>query len=162
MAPLHPFVVHFPIVLLLAAAGLYVASLFTRKLQLDIVGFIFHALGLVACIVAIFTGDYEADTILAHPTIMAHIERHETTVTLATYGFGLLGIWALLRQKTRFMAERVAFVLLFVGLNAWIGFGAMLGGEMVFSHGVGVAPMQEQLRQDADTSHVHIDSPIAP
>ena len=138
MTPLHPAIVHFPIVLLIAAAGLYIAGWSTRKPLIDVIAFVFHALGLVACIAAIFSGDYQADHIVSNPLLDAAIRQHEALVTYATYGFGLLGIWAFLRQKSTLNWEKAIFVILFVGLNVLIGIGAHAGGELVFGHGAGV------------------------
>jgi periplasmic mercuric ion binding protein len=134
MTPLHPLLVHYPIVLLVVAAGFYIAGMALRKPLLDVIGFVFHALGLAACIVVIFTGDYEADRIATDPALKAMIQRHESLVTYATYGFGMLGIWAFLRQKSQVMLEKVGFIVLFVGLNVLIGIGAHVGGEMVYLH----------------------------
>ncbi len=143
MTPLHPAIVHFPIVLMVSAAGLYIAGWWTRKPLVDVIAFVFHALGLLACITAIFTGDYQADHIVSNPLLDAAIRQHEALVTYATYGFGLLGIWAFLRQKSTLNWEKAIFVMLFVGLNVLIGIGAHAGGELVFGHGAGVARLPQ-------------------
>lgn len=129
-------IVHFPIVLLFAAAGLYVAAMVRRHPILDLVAFVFHALGLVACLLAIFTGDFEAEKITT-PAVQAIARQHEALVTYATYGFGLMGIWAFLRQKSEVRAERIAFLVCFIALTVLLAFGGRLGGKLVFEHGVG-------------------------
>lgn len=148
MIPLHPAIVHFPPVLLLSAAVLYLIGLIRKQPNLETIAFFFHAAGLLACIAAIFTGDYEADRIAQNAAIHEMVERHEFTVMLATYGFGMLGIWAFLRQKSQIAVEKIAFVVAFVALTGLLGFGAHLGGDMVFGEGAGVVPMQNQIKLD--------------
>ena len=138
MTPLHPSIVHFPIVLMISAAGLYIAATISRKPLLDVVAFVFHCVGLISCIVAIFTGDFATSQLTPNSYLEAMIQQHEQLVTIATYGFGLLLIWAFLRQKTTFLAERIAFLLLFVGLNVLTGVGARIGGRMVYEKRAGV------------------------
>lgn len=152
--PLHPSIVHFPPVLLLTAGVLYWIGIVGRRPQLEVVGFCLHAAGLVAAVAAIFTGDFEADRLSLAPALAAAVERHETWVTFATYGFGLLGIWAFARQNTRHRAEKVAFAAAFTVLLIGIAFGAHLGGTMVYEKGIGVAPMEESLRPAADSGAV--------
>jgi uncharacterized membrane protein len=145
--PLHPFIVHFPLVLLLAATGFYVAGAFTKKSNWEVAGFVLHVLGLVTCIAAILTGDAQAKVIAQDAAIHGKAELHETMVMIATYGFGGLAIWAFLRQKSTLWLEKVGFLSLFLGLNALLLLGAHVGGEMVYVHGAGVAPMQKITNQ---------------
>jgi uncharacterized membrane protein len=149
MMPLHPSIVHFPPVLLVAAAILYGMGITLRKPTMEIVGFGFHVAGLIFCIVAIFTGDYEAERIAMNPVIREGIHRHENLVMMATYGFGMMGIWAFLRQKSNILWEKFVFVLVFSSLVVLLFVGAHLGGKMVYHHGAGIAPLQEQIRQSA-------------
>ncbi len=158
MIPLHPAIVHFPPVLLISAAVLYVIGLIRKNAQLETIGFFFHAAGLLACIAAIFTGDYEADRIAQNTAIHEIVERHEFFVMLATYGFGMLGIWAFLRQKSEIAIEKIGFVVLFVALTGFLGFGAHLGGDMVFGEGAGVVPMQEQIKMNPYIDNLNDES----
>jgi uncharacterized membrane protein len=139
MMPLHPSIVHFPPVLLLAAAVLYALGLWRKQTIFQVTGFGFHVAGLVFCIVAIFTGDFESSKITAGPELKELMERHENLLMVATYGFGMLGIWAFLRQKSNFTLERIGFVTVFVALLGLMLFGAHQGGKMVYLHGAGTA-----------------------
>ncbi len=163
MTPLHPSIVHFPIVLLIAAGGLYVVGGLLKKPSVERIGFVFHAAGLLGCILAIFTGDYQADHIASNATIDALVQRHESMVTMATYGFGMLGIWAFVRQQSTLKLEKIAFAVLFVGLNVFLGFGAHVGAEMVYDHGAGVAPMMPHMHSQPTMSapaSISLDSTI--
>lgn len=139
MMPLHPSIVHFPPVLLLAAALLYALGLWRKQTVFQVTGFGFHVAGLVFCIVAIFTGDFEFSNIQAGPELKELMENHENLLMVATYGFGMLGIWAFLRQKSNFVFERIGFVAVFVALLGLMLFGTHQGGKMVYLHGAGTA-----------------------
>jgi uncharacterized membrane protein len=136
--PLHPTIVHFPPVLLLSAAVLYALGIIGKKPQMELIAFGFHVAGLLACILAIFTGDFDADFVATDIRLEPAISKHENIVTIATYAFGMLGIWAFLRQKTRFPLEKAAFLVAFVGLVVMLFVGAHFGGKLVYEEGVGV------------------------
>lgn len=137
--PLHPLVVHFPPVLLLVAGVVYVLGWLMKRPGLDIVAFCLHAAGLIACIAAIFTGDFEADRFNANPQLHELIEGHESLVTMATYAFGMLGLWAFLRQKSSILLERLGFLVAFWAVTIVLLVGAHRGGALVYEHGVGVS-----------------------
>lgn len=144
MTPLHPSIVHFPIVLFISAGMLYLLGMLLKRQHLEKTAFFFHAAGLLMAVAAIFTGDYEADRITQSAEMHEVVEKHESMVMLATYGFGMLGIWAFLRQRSRIKFEKIGFLVLYFALMGLIGLGAHEGGELVFEHGAGVVPMQDQ------------------
>jgi uncharacterized membrane protein len=146
MMPLHPSIVHFPPVLLLSAAVLYLLAVIRPKHWAEVAGFAFHVSGLIFCILTIFSGDYEASRIATNEAIRALMGRHENLVMMATYGFGMLAVWAFLRQRTRFLWERIAFLVSFLSLIGLLWFGAHLGGRLVYEHGGGIFPMQEVIQ----------------
>ena len=155
MVPLHPSVVHFPIALLIAAGICYLAHLFLKDRKLDVVGFFLHAGGLLGCIAAIMTGDYAESNMVQTERIHELVELHEQLGMLSAWAFGLLGVWAYLRQKSNIFVERLVFTVLFVGLLGMLGYGSHLGGKMVYEEGAGVVPMKpilEQQRSKGKTS----------
>jgi uncharacterized membrane protein len=145
--PLHPSIVHFPIVLLILAGGCYVAHLFVKGHKLDLIAFFLHAGGLLGCVAAILTGDYAESNMIQTPEIHEMVELHEQLGMLSAYAFGILGVWAFLRQKSKVKPERILFVILFVGVVGMMGFSAHIGGRMVYEEGAGVLPMQPILEQ---------------
>ena len=145
MAPLHPKLVHFPIVLLMTAGVLYVLSLFLKGKGLEKLGFFLHAAGLLTSIAAILSGDYAESNIIQTEKIHELVESHETFAMIATWAFGLLGVWAYLRQKSEVAIEKIAFVLLFWGVMGTMAYTAQVGGQLVYEEGAGVAPMQPHL-----------------
>ncbi|MEM0995581.1 MAG: DUF2231 domain-containing protein [Bacteroidota bacterium] len=152
MIPLHPSVVHFPVALLIAAGICYVAHLFVKQYRLDVVGFFLHAGGLLGCVAAILTGDYTESNIVQNEQIHSLAERHEQMGMIATYAFGILGVWAYLRQQSNIFAERIVFTVVFVGVIGLLGYGSHLGGRMVYEEGAGVIPMQPIIEQQRDAS----------
>ncbi|MFM2376200.1 MAG: hypothetical protein RLZZ165_1297 [Bacteroidota bacterium] len=146
MMPLHPSIVHFPPVLLLSAAVLYLLAVIRREHWVEVAGFAFHVSGLVFCILTIFSGDYEASRIVTNDAIRAIMGRHENLVMMATYGFGMLAVWAFLRQKSGFFWERITFLGVFLSLIGVLWVGAHLGGRLVYEHGGGVVPMKEVIQ----------------
>ena len=152
--PLHPSIVHFPIALLVAAGICYLVSLFLPGKKLEIMGFLLHAAGMVGCIAAILTGDYAESSMIQTPEIHEMVETHEQLGTLSTYAFGILGVWAFLRQKSNIFIEKVVFTGLFLAVIGVLGYSAHLGGEMVYEKGAGVLPMQEILEQQRNDRSV--------
>lgn len=158
--PLHPSIVHFPIVLLILAGGCYIAHLFVKGHKLDLIAFFLHAGGLAGCVAAILTGDFAESSMVQTPEIHEMVEQHEQLGMLSAYAFGILGVWAFLRQKSQIKLERIVFVLLFTGVIGMMGFSSHLGGKMVYEKGAGVLPMQpilEHQRSKTDQSPADSD-----
>jgi uncharacterized membrane protein len=134
--PLHPQLVHFPIAFLILAAGLYIASAWKRELQ--IAAFIVHVAGVLACVAAILSGDADEHHAKAFPDLL---EWHERLGMATAWSFGLMAVWSWLRRAKAKMWEQVLFALLYLGLLGMMAYGAHLGGEMVYEHGVGIEPV---------------------
>ena len=78
-------------------------------------------------------------------------EQHEMLGMISAWGFGLLVVWAYLRQKSEVLLEKMGFVTLFIGFAVVLGYGAHLGGKMVYEKGAGIAPMEQHLMKLLDT-----------
>ncbi len=145
METLHPKIVHFPIAMLFLAGVCYLLHLFIKNQHLDRFGFFLHLGGTLATVAAIFSGNYAESSIVQTEAIHHIVEEHEFLGMLTGWSFGLLLVWAYLRQKTRFLIERIAFIVIFVlGLGV-LTIGAAHGGELVYDHGAGVKPMEKHL-----------------
>lgn len=150
MDPLHPKIVHFPIAFLFGAGICYLLHFFIKNQRLDIFGFFLHIAGLLGCIAAILTGDYDESNLVQTAGIHEIVEEHEFQGMVAAWAFGLMGVWAFLRAKSKFLAEKIVFTLVFwLGLG-WLTITASHGGELVYDKGAGVKPMKEQLIQQRD------------
>lgn len=155
MIPFHPLVVHFPIVLLIVAGVFYLLHFFIKDMKLDKIGFFIHAAGLIGCVAAILTGDYaEAELIQTHD-IHELVEEHEMLGMITTWAFGIMAVWAFLRQKSNIRLERIVFtVVFFLGLG-FMGVASHHGGQLVYEKGAGVVPMREVIQQQRD--HEQLD-----
>ncbi|MDE1900594.1 MAG: DUF2231 domain-containing protein [Alphaproteobacteria bacterium] len=136
----HPLFVHFPIALLVAAAGLLAAAFFWKegavRSKLYQSGLINLWLGTVGAGAAIATGLYASLTVqhdeLGHMAITRHM--HWALLTLA---LSLLtaAVAIRFRRKDRPTTLMLALALL---CAAAVGVTGYLGGENVFRHGIGV------------------------
>jgi len=126
--PLHPAVVHFPIVLLLLGAVVAVASVFVDRWQLAWAAAGLLALGALGCFFALKTGDVAHESVgKLTPTAEALVDAHEewaqrTAIVVAVAG-GLAivaaatGTVPILGRKRKEFTERSS-------LNSGRGWGA--------------------------------------
>ena len=145
MEPLHPKVIHFPIVMLILAGLCYLLHLFMKGQRFDRFGFFLHVGGLLGCVAALLTGDYAESSIVQTPKIHEVLEEHEFLGQMTTYAFAILAVWAFLRQKSNIAIEKIVFVLVFWAGMGLMAIGAAHGGELVYEHGAGVKPMEKHL-----------------
>jgi uncharacterized membrane protein len=165
--PLHPAIVHFPIVLIFLGALLSTLSIFTRRGALP--QFTAVALVLAACAaqIAINTGGDQADAVLkrmpeAKPLILVHAEWAEW-VRNVTVVAAISAVLAL----TFYRAAKVRRVLAFIttviaGAACYCVYQAAAhGGAMVYQHGVGVLPSKVESAPDGSATAGHVASPAS-
>ena len=141
--PLHPLIIHFPIVFILIACFGYAWYVFKQDDFALKAAIYAHISGIIGFAIAIITGQWaEAD--LPH-TITTHemIEQHSLLSWVSVWLFALLYVWQLLRIKKMPPWEKWLFVAIFVGGTSIMAFSAHLGGRMVYEKGAGVVPMKE-------------------
>lgn len=139
-------VVHFPIALLIIAFAGYVAEIITGKAEFRKFAFWLHLAGVAGAVAAILTGDY-ADGQIAQNEIIAEISKeHETFGMITGWGFGVLAVWTYLRLKSEVLLEKIGFAVVYLLMIGVLVLAAMHGGELVYDHGAGVAPMEEIIR----------------
>jgi uncharacterized membrane protein len=142
MPNIHPVLVHFPIALLSAAAGLdLVAWAFWRNRPLRQVATLLYVLGTGGALAAYFTGRSAEPTI--HLPGMAHavVKEHWDWAFRTVWFFGAATLVRLVLLRRRDPKPSVVAVLALAGL---VGVGLLLetgdrGGRLVYEHGVGVA-----------------------
>ncbi len=141
--PLHPLIIHFPIVFVFLACAGYSWQLFKQDDFMLKAAIYAHIAGIMGFALAIITGQWaEADT--PHtPAIHEMIERHGLLSWVSVWLFALLYVWQLLRVKKMPVWEKWLFVAIFVGGTGIMAFSAHLGGRMVYEKGAGVVPMKE-------------------
>lgn len=142
-SPLHPAVVHFPIVLLLLGAVAAVAAVFIRRWQLPGIAAALCVLGAAGATLAVQTGDREGELAGDTPAIASWVDLHEEwaeRTQVAAIIAALLAVGAAVITRWP-MAARTLGVATALGamVSAWcvIETGHH-GGQLVYRHGAGV------------------------
>ncbi len=140
--PLHPAVVHFPVALLLVGGLLAWMAVIWRRWALPAA--LILSLGAAGAIVAVETGEHEADRLgelspAADHLLDEHAEAGETARTLGVVTAGLAILSALLGRFVR-TARVVALLcaLASVGAGWQVAKAGHYGGMMVYHQGVGI------------------------
>jgi uncharacterized membrane protein len=141
----HPLVVHFPIALSAAAMIIDLGRWIFDRDHLVTAGFwggttALLLLAFIGALLSLATG-LNAEPSGASPAVSDLVEAHETLAFVAT---GLLAILSFWRIGLRGGFPRKAgffYLLLLLALTVVLGYGSYFGGQMVFTHGVGVDVM---------------------
>jgi len=143
-SPLHPAVVHFPIVLILLGSGLSVLTVFVRRWHLPWLVAIVLAAGSAGALVATWTGEEaeeSGESIRAVPEALLH-EHQEwgeaaRNLALAAAAFAIASAAA---SRVPVLGRGLALFAAACALAAAysVAQAGHLGGELVYRHGVGV------------------------
>lgn len=142
-SPLHPAVVHFPIVLILLGTLVAVAAAFTSRWHVRWIAAILLTLGTLGTVVATRSGEEDGEAVERVAAISPLLEAHET--------------WA---ERTQWISAATAALAIAAALSArWLlahralgaacALGALLasycvyetghrGGQLVYRHGAGI------------------------
>lgn len=142
--PLHPAVVHFPIVFILVGAALAAAAVVWRRLAL--LAAICLALGAASSVVAVETGQKEKRDEIAVPegegrkVLQRHEADGEAARNIVTGAAVLAGLAAYARRRWPVAARMIAVVTAVVALLAAVRVVEVghTGGELVYRYGVGL------------------------
>jgi uncharacterized membrane protein len=142
--PLHPAIVHFPIVLIFLGVLLSTLTIFTRRGALPQFTALILILAAAAAQLAVITGGDQADDVIqrmpeSRPFIYRHAEWGERMRTVAVVA-ACSAVVALAFYKARTFRRVMAFVTTIIAAGAsYCAFeAAERGGEMVYHHGVGI------------------------
>ncbi|MFY9308229.1 MAG: DUF2231 domain-containing protein [Bacteroidia bacterium] len=140
--PLHPAVVHFPIALLLLTSLFGFISIFVKRdfwkditLKTLIAGVIFAPIAVVTGLVA------EAD--MKHGGIDKMLMLHKYNGVAILFFFQIMLVWYWLRKLLMKSTEYKFWVLCLVFGGCLVMLQGYLGGELVFTKGMGVKPVEE-------------------
>ena len=142
---LHPVVDHFTIGLLIIGVLIdLVASLAPTRTWLRYMALTLMVLGAIAAGASYFTGDIEYDRVantISAPA-KAVLDWHAKLGTYTAVVFGVLAVWRILLQGIGFFAGSRPVYLIFAIISASVLFYiGHLGGQMVYTYGVGTALM---------------------
>lgn len=141
--PLHPAVVHFPIVLLLLGAAVALAAAFTRRWHLPVIAAVLLGLGALGTLAAGATGEEDEELITETPAREAVLDQHEDwaerTQVAAVIG-ALLAIGAALASRWPVTARWLGVLTALGSFAAAVCVAATghYGGQLVYRHGAGV------------------------
>ena len=148
--PLHPAIVHFPIVLIFLGALLSTLSIFTRRGALPQFAAVTLILAAGAAQIAINTGGDQADAVLqrmpeAKPLILVHAEWAEWVRNVSVIA-AISAVLALAFYRVKNVRRVLAFITtLIAGAACYCVYQAAAhGGAMVYQHGVGVLPRKAE------------------
>jgi uncharacterized membrane protein len=144
--PLHPAIVHFPIALSLVALLFELVARHPRGRKLEGAAGLLFVLAALGAVAAVLSGQAARDAAVVPPAVMPLLNHHEDV--------GELAMWLLLAVAA--VRLLLAWRGWFKGLVPWVfllaaaaavgaaGYNGYLGGKMVFDHGLGTAPVQQQ------------------
>lgn len=167
--PLHPAVVHFPIVLILIGTASAVIAAIMPKWHLPVLAACLLCAGALGAIAATWSGDRDEEVLgeldpTAEHVLEEHEEWGETTRNSALVA-AVLSVAALVTVRIP-LAAKILAVLAAAG-GIWASFAVVqaghYGGRLVYKHGAGVnaaatidegppatAPLSKKHREDAD------------
>jgi uncharacterized membrane protein len=136
----HPAVVHFALAFAASGAAAEAAGILTRRERLERWGAATLLLGTGCLVVAVATGYLAANTA---PNVAGPAERalweHERLALVAAASFVLLVLWKALGRGRVTGAQRGPYAAALLGALALLLWAGLLGGRLVYDHGVGVA-----------------------
>ncbi len=144
--PLHPSVIHFPIALSLVGVLLDLLSRHARARSLENGGAVLMLLAAAGGIVAVLTGEAARDEAVVPQAASALVGRHEELGELAMWlliAVAVIRVVMAIRGWFRGVAAW-GYLVLAAAVAAVVGYQGHLGGQIVFRHGVGTAPVQRQ------------------
>ena len=135
----HPFLVHFPLVLLPVSVGLDLSAWLGRRPSRHGLAYVILVLGTLSALAALLTGTAAANAHLTGP-VGSHIVRHENLATIVSLLFLVVTIGRLplqLRGRLEDWAIRMWIAVAAVGCGLlWLT--GYYGGRLVYRYGVGV------------------------
>lgn len=143
---LHPVVDHFSIALLVVAVAIdIVALIFSQRVSLRHTALTLMIIGAIAAAASYGTGDIEGDRVWDLVTVAKAKDVLKLHAQIGYYlmiAFAVLALWRILIEAFAFMrsSRQVYLALAVVAVIALLYQGS-LGGELVYTFGVGTGPM---------------------
>ncbi|HAM41688.1 MAG TPA: hypothetical protein DDX89_08000 [Candidatus Omnitrophica bacterium] len=137
MESLHPLLVHFPIALLLTAAGLDLLALLLKRPSLHCLALWNLALGTVGAGAAVLSG-LQAEDVAKHSFEIWQVMELHQRLGFSTLALGAISVsWRIAKQDRLTPRARLVTMLLETALVGTLSWGAYLGGRLVYELGVG-------------------------
>jgi len=143
--PLHPALIHFPIVLIFLGCGAAALSLFSERWNIRSWTVVLLVLAAIGTMVATWSGGEARHAVGVLPPVTAqlvhnHAEWGETTrnIAIATAILAVAGLWIKAGPRLDLAFRFLLFAMTLIATLSVIQTGR-LGGEMVYHHGVGIS-----------------------
>lgn len=156
-SPLHPAVVHFPVVLLILGAFVSVLAVFFRRWSLPVAAAVLLGLGALGSFAAIVTGeqDEERAEVVAPEALL---EQHEDAASqtrlaaiVATF-FACVSV-ALARWPIMARTAGAAAAVVAVSATLLVARTGNLGGRLVYDYGAGIHAVTAASKAPASRAH---------
>jgi uncharacterized membrane protein len=140
----HPFIDHFTVALIIVAVVVdLIASLLSSRLWVHYMAVTLMVLAAIAAAGSYLTGGWEAERLWDHVTGPGKsvLERHALLGSWLPWALGVLALWRLGIQSIGFIGgSRPLYLLVAVLAVAMIVYQGYLGGQLVYTYGVGTGP----------------------
>jgi uncharacterized membrane protein len=149
--PLHPAIIHFPIVLSLVACLFELLARDHRARHLEAAAVVLIVLAALGAVAAVVTGHMAHDEAVIPAGAHALVQHHEALGEQAMWVLIVLAVARVGLAWWRRFRGAVPWVYLLAALvgAGMVGYNGYLGGKLVFDHGVGTAPMQRSTSSGA-------------
>ncbi len=151
MAEYHPFLVHFPIALILVASVLRIINEINPGLQRGI-PFLLLCIGALFSLFAALAGDAAYSEAVNIPGIQTDLDRHASLGSLMVW-LSLSGSFVLLLLLLKQIKMSILEILIFVGLSIGVLLTGFSGGKLHREFGAGFAPGKHPLAMPDSVSH---------
>lgn len=147
LASWHPLVVHFPIALMISALGFDLVGVLWSRAAFTSAGCYAQFLGALGAIAAVVTGNQAEELVEDLAGIEETLELHERLGTISMWAaIAAVALrWYLMRREPLGPRGRVGMLVISLALAVLVGVSGYFGGELVYEHGAGVAPVMRTL-----------------
>lgn len=155
---IHPLTVHFTIALFTMSVVFEVFGWIFKKESLKHAGWWNLLFASLAAISSVSTGLYAAATTPHNETIHEIMKVHRLLGFIVLASIIILFLWRTFAKKELMNKTWIAYLIVGVLAFGVMAAGAYYGGEMVYTHGMGVKPLMETMsHEDHHHSHDELD-----
>ena len=144
---LHPFIVHFPLALLILSALSDTVGILGRREQALKMGYVLLLLGTLGAIGGALSGQSAAEAAAAIPGVGQDLDEHEDLGTAVVWVAIALTLTRthLVHRKQFTGTTRVIYLLFALGVAGLVSASGYTGGHLVYKYGAGTQPVLDTL-----------------
>jgi len=138
MPDLHPFLVHFPVGLLVASLAFEILGFSRRFNELIRAGWWTQLFGSIGIVLAVVSGLLAGNNLTLDPGAQGALDLHHQMTFASCAIFVVLLLWRISSRTEIPQRTRTAYLFLYVLGVILLLVGSWAGGVLVFEYGVGV------------------------